>query len=303
MSTRDQDNRPSILPLSGADEGKRAVKTTIVGGQPPGNQRPMQPVPVGLEQLMAMAAVSDEFSDALSEDREAALEASGVELTSTERAILGSVDDDALQRMVAGVGMGIPEQDRRGFLNMSAAAVLALVGGGSLAAGAAGCDRTSKGHRPDHPAPTGARPDRPEDDQPVEKKTGAETESETEAETETEPETKKPDAGRPPPPKPPTGARPDRPKRPDRPRPTRGARLSRPPRLKIPNYQGKTGARPDRPDNLQSETGARPDRPPKKKDKPKKPKKPKKPPKQPPPRNYPNRGMSIQRPLPTKKED
>ena len=298
MSTRDQDHKPSILPLSGADDGKRAVKTTIVGGQPPGNQRAMQPVPVGLEQLMAMAAVSDEFSEELWRDRDAAVEASGVELTGTERAILGSVDDAALQKMVAGVGRGIPEQDRRGFLNMSAAAVLALVGGGSLAAGAAGCDRTTKGIRPDHPAPTGARPDRPDDDEPTETKTGAETETEPEP----EPETKRPDAGRPP--MPPTGARPDRPERPDRPRPTRGARPSRPP-PRDPDYQGKTGSRPDRPEHFQGETGARPDRPPKKKpDKPKKPPKlKKKPPKLPPPRTYPNRGMSIRRPVPIKKEE
>jgi len=280
--------RPSILPLSGGDEPEmRAVKTTIVGGQPPGNQRAMQPVPVGLEELVAMAAVSEDFSGALWDDRGKAVDASGVELTATERAILEAVDDEALKQMVTTVGSRIPEQDRRGFLNMSAAAMLALVGGGSLVAGAAGCDRTTKGIRPDHPGPTGARPDRPEE--PVEPvtKTGSEP----------EPETKKPDAGRPP--MPPTGARPDRPERPDRPRPTRGARPNRPPRRDHPDYQGKTGARPDRPEHFQGETGARPDRPPKKPKKPTKPAKPTKPKqiKKPPPRNYPNRGMSIQRPI------
>ena len=287
MSSRHDDPKPSILPLSaGEDEpGKRAVKITIVGGQPPGNQRPMQPVPVGLEELMAMAAVSDEFSEALWDDRDGAVTASGVELTSTELSILGAVDDATLKRMVTSVGSGIPEQDRRGFLNMSAAAMLALVGGGSLAAGVAGCDRgTSKGIRPDHPGPTGARPDRPDPPDPEPKGSASESTG-----SEPEPETAKPDAR--PLPRPPTGARPDRPS------PSRGVRPNRPPRKESPHpdYQGKTGSRPDRPDHFQGETGARPDKPPKR-EKPEKPKKPKKPPKQKPPRNYPNRGMSIQRP-------
>ena len=44
---------------------KQAVKTTIVGGQPSGKNRPIARIPVGIEQLLAMASVNDEFAAAL----------------------------------------------------------------------------------------------------------------------------------------------------------------------------------------------------------------------------------------------
>ena len=101
----DQPKR-SILPLSPEQQSKQAVKTTIVGGQPPGNDRPLQYIPVGLEELLAMAAVNPQFARALLTDRAGAMQASGVELTGTEQSVLGAVDDAALERMVNSVGRG-----------------------------------------------------------------------------------------------------------------------------------------------------------------------------------------------------
>lgn len=48
------------------------AKTTIVGGQPPGNSRDMATVPVGLEELLGMAAVDGAFAEALLTDPPAA---------------------------------------------------------------------------------------------------------------------------------------------------------------------------------------------------------------------------------------
>ena len=118
-----------------------AVKTTIVGGQPPGNQRDLEGrVPVGIEELLAMAAVDDDFAEALDGRRAEAIEASGVALTDSERAILGTVDRGALEQMVAGVRGLLPEQARREFLGRSAAAMMFLMGGGA-ALGAQGCNK------------------------------------------------------------------------------------------------------------------------------------------------------------------
>ena len=135
------------------------------------HQRRVQTAPVGLEELLAMAAVDTEFAAALSEDRDRAVSVSGVELTPTERDILNAVDDATLARRVGTVGRGIPEQDRRQFINLSAAAMLALVGGGVVAS--TGCPAT--GAWPDRPVPppargTGARPDRPDAGQPPSQK-------------------------------------------------------------------------------------------------------------------------------------
>ena len=86
---------------------KQAAKRTIVGGQPPGNGRPLEQIPEGIEQVLALAAVDAEFARALHERREQALEGSGVLLTATERQVLQSVPPGALAQMVAKVDRAI----------------------------------------------------------------------------------------------------------------------------------------------------------------------------------------------------
>ncbi len=244
---------------------KGAVKTTTVGGQPPGGEGGVEDgVPMGIEALLSMAAVDDQFSNALLQDRDEAILASGVQLTKHEQAILGLVDNAALEHMIASVHGLIPESERREFLGRSAAAMLFLMSGGA-ALGASGCKEinpmTATGSRPDPPGPpptpieTGSRPDLPDEVAP------------------------KPDVGVPQPtPAPPTGHRPDPPPNtmplsrgisPDRPEPTRSPRTgSRPDRPKPKPDAGKPkrpprsrGISPDRPRPMPLSRGISPDRP------------------------------------------
>ena len=167
---------------------KQAARTTIVGGQPPGNDRDLIEVPVGLETVMAMAAASDAFAQCLLADREGAVRASRVTLTATEHAILRATGDGILTKMITEVGQRQPDPDRRVFLEHAAAALVVLLGAGGLAAcgdksakrgGSATttpasapprpqdasmpADPPMRGMRPrpEHPPPTGSRPDPP----------------------------------------------------------------------------------------------------------------------------------------------
>jgi hypothetical protein len=169
---------------------REAAKTTIVGGQPPGNARTLASIPVGLERLLAMAAANPDFAAILFERREEALAASGVELTATERAIFRAIPVTQLQRQTAELSERLAQPDRRSFFEQAAACVVLVAGGAGLAT-AAGCkdkdgggggtaastehqnvtvqerprseglDAPETGHRPDYPPPTGARPDHP----------------------------------------------------------------------------------------------------------------------------------------------
>jgi hypothetical protein len=111
-------------------------------------ERSGQSAPGGIELLLTIAAVDEEFAEALFADPSATIERSGVALSPPERAIVLSTSPSALRQMVAKIEPRIPEHDRRAFLERSAAALLTLVGGG-IALGATGCP--SKGHRPDRP--------------------------------------------------------------------------------------------------------------------------------------------------------
>jgi len=213
---------------------KRAAKTTIVGGQPPGNARELPPIPAGIEELLGLAAVEERFADLLYSDRTRALQLSGVGLSPTETGILSSVREPLLRKMIG--RLTLTEADRRYFIGR-AAAVLALVVGGPALAGCRDSvtppPATTAGVRPDRPPPapepmppTGIRPDRP-------------TRRPSALEVE-------------------TGIRADRP--PDV--PMAGVRPIRPGDPET--IGGRGGIRPDRPeehDSSRGKGGARPDRP------------------------------------------
>lgn len=123
----------------GAERGaaparREAARTTIVGGQPPGNAREVPPIPVGLEHLLGLAAASPEFAEALRRDPRAAVQATGLALSASERAILSAVPAPALDQMVSQMNGRLAEPERRRFLEHAALAVAALVGGSALAA-------------------------------------------------------------------------------------------------------------------------------------------------------------------------
>jgi hypothetical protein len=234
-----------------SDKDRHAAKTTIVGGQPPGNARDLPPIPAGLEELLGIAAVEQRFAEVLvsneQNERQRAVDASGVELTATERTILASVGEGALKQMVS--RLALTEQDRRYFISRAATVVVALIGGGAAIA-STGCRDRSGGQ-----AVTGARPDRPEEPQTKPDQSCSKSKSVT-----------------------PVGSRPTRPSELEV---ETGARPDRP-----DTSGGKGGARPDRPTpkprpGPAPPTGARPDRPPEKKPdkKPKRPEKKPEPPK------------------------
>lgn len=168
-------------------QAKQAAKTTIVGGQPPGNQRLLAEVPVGLEQLLAMAAASDEFAQVLRREPDRAVAASGVRLTDTERAVLGATPEPMLAKMVARVETLLPRPERRLFLERAGLALAVLLSGGVMAACKDG-GKTTKG------SGTTSPPQEPVT--PMDPLRPMETMRE------------------PPPPKPPAGIRPDPPPRP-----------------------------------------------------------------------------------------
>jgi hypothetical protein len=102
----------------------------------------------GIETVLALAAVDPDFAARLLEDRDAALEASGVALSPTQRQVLRTIPPAALRGMIERFCARIPEHDRRSFLGRSATALLTLVAGTSvLGAGGGGYG----GIQPDRP--------------------------------------------------------------------------------------------------------------------------------------------------------
>lgn len=156
--------------------------------------------PAGLENLLALAAVNDDFAAALVRDPEAAVRASRVALTAAEREILAAISPELLKQLAAVVRERLPQPERRRFLELATAAVMALVAGGAVTlnhsapagpVALAGVGRTvlaspspPTGSRPDRPArprprpedtapPIGIRPDRPRPVEPKPKSRGS----------------------------------------------------------------------------------------------------------------------------------
>lgn len=211
---------------------------------PPDDPRPdstgLPPVPVGIEHLLALAASSAEFRQALLDDPVGAAEAAGLALSASERAMLGAVPAAALRQMIQRVDVRLDDPDRRAFLERATAAVALLVGGAGLAgtAALAGCEepksgeasrrRSIEGGRPSprppmdrrELAPTGIRPDRLRDElAPRESPRDAPPRREDPPPDSPRTEPRRVEPRRAPPPD--AGA--------ERPRPTRGIRPDRPP--------------------------------------------------------------------------
>ena len=128
--------------MSQTKDRVQPARTTIVGGQPPGNARQVAPIPVALEELLGMAAATPDFAEALLKDSDAVAAAADLDLTATERAILKAIDGQQLTLMVDEVREQLPESDRRAFFEQAALAIAVMVGGG--AAAAAGCGPKKK---------------------------------------------------------------------------------------------------------------------------------------------------------------
>jgi len=145
--------------MSAQENEKAAVRTTIVGGRPPGSGRSNATIPRGIEVLVKKAAVDPEFRELLFEQRGGAAAAIELELDPAENAMLNAIPREQLAQIVGQTT--VPVEQRRAFLGRLAVAMLAVLG-----AGLAGCKPesvhvTSLGIQPERPGTDGIRPDRP----------------------------------------------------------------------------------------------------------------------------------------------
>ncbi len=131
---------------------QQAVRTTIVGGRPPGSGQPLSNVCRGWEVLVKKAAVDPAFKQLLLERRAGAAEEIGLQLDPAEVAMLTAATPEHLEAVIASVK--VPEEHRRVFLGKTAAAMLAVLGA------VAAVSALSLGSRP-RPAVKGIRPDQP----------------------------------------------------------------------------------------------------------------------------------------------
>ena len=153
---------------------QESVRTTIVGGRPPGSGKPLGPLPRGIEILLKKASVDGEFKTLLLNDPESAARSIELVLDPVEQAMLRHIPGQQLAMVIEQTV--VPEPQRRAFLGQAASLMIAVLGGMSLT----GCgERASRGIRPENrgvpagiqpgttdiepvepfPAPAGVRPD------------------------------------------------------------------------------------------------------------------------------------------------
>ena len=148
------DNKP------GAPEEAEAVRTTIVGGRPPGGGQRVGDVPRGVEVLIKKAAVDAAFKTLLLEKRAAAAETIELSLDPAEEAMLDAVPRGQLEAIIANTK--VSQALRPSFLGYAAAVMLAALG-----AATAGCNGSGpepvEGIRPDRPEGTEERADEADD--------------------------------------------------------------------------------------------------------------------------------------------
>ncbi len=91
-------------------------------------------VPVGVERVLFLAAVNEDFRAKLLEDREAALQEFGLKIRPTEAALLRAIPATQLQQNIDGIDTSEQNLERRSFLQAVAASAAVVAAGG-----AAGC--------------------------------------------------------------------------------------------------------------------------------------------------------------------
>jgi hypothetical protein len=107
-----------------------AVRTTIVGGRPPGNGAIPRYIPRGLEVLIKKASVDPAFKNILFEKRAEAAKAIGLKITAAEEAMLAAVPLPQLEGIIAHTR--VAPRFRPAFLGYAAGAMLAALGVGTL---------------------------------------------------------------------------------------------------------------------------------------------------------------------------
>jgi hypothetical protein len=129
-----------------------AVRTTIVGGRPPGSGKGVRDVPRGVEVLIKKAAVDPAFKKILLKKRAAAAETIALKLEPAEAAMLDAVPEGQLEAIVANTK--VSPKLRPAFLGYAAGVMVA-----ALSAATSGCN-----DNPTEPSVKGIRPDPPPGD-------------------------------------------------------------------------------------------------------------------------------------------
>ena len=107
---------------------QEAVRTTIVGGRPPGSGKPLGPIPRGIEVLVKKAAVDAEFKRLLLEKRAGAAKEIGLALDPAEAVMLAAAPAAQLESVIAQTT--VAPSLRPAFLGRAAAVMLVALGVG-----------------------------------------------------------------------------------------------------------------------------------------------------------------------------
>jgi hypothetical protein len=129
-----------------------AVRTTIVGGRPPGGGANVGDIPRGVEVLIKKAAVDPAFKKVLLKKRAGAAEAIALKLEPAEEAMLNAFPEGQLKAIVANtkVSPGL----RPAFLGYAGSVMLAALGTATACGGADVSPDVTRGIEPDIPVAT-----------------------------------------------------------------------------------------------------------------------------------------------------
>ncbi|MCP4231932.1 MAG: hypothetical protein GY771_17525 [bacterium] len=107
-------------------EEQEAVRTTIVGGRPPGPGKKNDSIPRGMEVLIKKAAVDTDFYDVLLDERSKAARRIGLELDPSEAMMLDGIPEEQLITIIGNTR--VKDRHIPAFMGYAAAAMLAAVG-------------------------------------------------------------------------------------------------------------------------------------------------------------------------------
>jgi hypothetical protein len=107
-------------------EEQEAVRTTIVGGRPPGPGKKNDAIPRGMEVLIKKASVDRDFYPILLAERSKAAKRIGLELDPSEAMMLDGIPDTQLVTIIGNTR--VKEKHIPAFMGYAAAAMLAAAG-------------------------------------------------------------------------------------------------------------------------------------------------------------------------------
>ncbi|HDQ25385.1 MAG TPA: hypothetical protein ENN43_01405 [bacterium] len=107
-------------------EGSNTIKPTIVGVRPPEDKVDFIRRPIGIEILLKKASVDPVFREKLIKERGAAAEAIAMMLDPSEEAVLSSISEEQLGKMID--NSGVSSEQRPAFEKYTAALMIAVFG-------------------------------------------------------------------------------------------------------------------------------------------------------------------------------